>query len=103
MLVKYSPQRNDNKLKYQFDGEIITATLISSLDEMTDTFDFFSLPEGEIDRDDEGNLLIETTLPICPILSGRRRADGVLEIELLYFHGPDATPEERFPDWQEVG
>ncbi len=99
MRVLFSPQRDDRQLAYQFDGEIIIATL----DGQSDTFDFSTLPEGEVPKKDNGEPDIDTFLTIVPIRGGRRRSDGVLELILLYFHGKNATQEELYPDWQEVG
>jgi len=88
MVVYYSPQRSDRSLSYQFSGETITATL----DGQSDTFDFSSLPDGELDVS-----ALETTLDICPVLAARR-VNGQLEVTLLRFHGPDAPESERFPE-----
>jgi len=88
MLVRWSPQRSDRQLSYQFDDETITATL----DGQTDVFDFSSLPDGELDVS-----ALETTLDICPVLAARR-VNGRLEVTLLRFHGPDAPESERFPE-----
>jgi len=88
MLVRWSPQRSDRQLSYQFDGETITATL----DGQTDVFDFSGLPDGELDVS-----ALETTLDICPVLAARR-VNGKLEVTLLKFHGPDAPESERFPE-----
>jgi len=88
MLVRWSPQRSDRSLSYQFSGETITATL----DGQSDTFDFSGLPDGELDVS-----ALETTLDICPVLAARR-VNGQLEVTLLRFHGPDAPESERFPE-----
>ena len=88
MLVRWSPQRSDRSLSYQFSGETITATL----DGVTDRFDFSDLPDGELDVS-----ALETTLDICPVLAARR-VNGQLEVTLLRFHGPDAPDSERFPE-----
>jgi len=88
MLVRWSPQRSDRLLSYQFVGETITATL----DGQSDVFDFSGLPDGELDVS-----ALETTLDICPIISARR-VNGQLEVTLLKFHGPNPTPQEAFPE-----
>ena len=90
MRVLFSPQRSDQRIVYSFSGETITATI----GEQTDTFDFSQMPDGEM-------VEVETTLPVNPIISARR-TNGVLEVVLLNFIGPDAPEEERFPTWQEV-
>ena len=91
MRVKFSPQRCDLELTYKFNNEVITATL----DGETDTFDFSTLPDGVAEE-------VESTLPINPVVSAKRE-NGVLEVTLLKFHGPDATEAERFPEPLEVG
>lgn len=90
MQVLYSPQRSDNALRYEFDGEVITVYL----NDEQDMFDFSQVPEGKLKA-------VETTLPINPIVSAERK-EGVLYVELLNFIGEDATEEERFPKWQVV-
>lgn len=90
MNVLFSPQRNDDVLRYEFDGEVITAYLNGE----RDVFDFSQVPEGKLKA-------VETTLPINPIVSAERK-EGVLYVELLNFIGEDATEEERFPEWQVV-
>lgn len=90
MRILYSPQRHDDVIEYVFENDIIHATHNGQ----TDTFDFSQMPDGEATS-------IETTLPVNPILSARR-VDGVLEVVLLKWIGPDASEEERFPKWQEV-
>ena len=99
MLIKFSPQRNDDKLEYIFKGETITATLNG----ITDTFDFSSLQEGdEVALNEEtGQLEIETNLPILPILDARRE-NGQVVVTVLKYHGKDAPESERFPEPLEV-
>lgn len=90
MQIKYSPQRSDDVLDYGFNGERITVTLNGQ----TDTFDFTGLPDGKLES-------IETTLLLNPIISAER-INGELFVELLYFHGANATQEELFPTWQVI-
>ena len=99
MLIKFSPQRNDDKLEYIFKGETITATLNG----ITDTFDFSSLQEGdEVALNEEtGQLEIETNLPILPILDAKRE-NGQVIVTVLTYHGKDAPENERFPEPLEV-
>ena len=91
--VFFSPQRADNQIEYSFCGEAVTARI----DEIEDTFDFSNLPDGELDMEEP----IETTLPVCPIISAKR-INGILHLELLNWIGPDAPHESRFPDWVEL-
>jgi hypothetical protein len=90
MWIKYSPCRSDDNLVYTFDGEKV----IANFNGQVDVFDFTEMPDGKAEN-------IETTLPLNPIISAKRE-EGILYLELLYFHGPNPTHEERFPDWQEV-
>lgn len=94
MLIKFSPQRNDDKLTYEFTGETIKATLNG----ITDTFDFSSLQEGdEVARNEEtGELEIETALPLLPILNAKRE-NGQVIVTVIKYHGKDAPEDERFP------
>ena len=90
MQIKYSPCRSDDSLVYTFDGEKV----IVNYNGQEDIFDFTEMPDGMAEN-------IKTTLPLNPIISAKRE-EGILYLELLYFHGPNATHEERFSDWQEV-
>ena len=93
MRILFSPQVpvvEGQRIHYTFGNDVITA----EIDGQTDTFDFSDMPDGEA-------VDIETTLPVNPIISARK-TNGVLEVILLNFIGPDATEEERFPTWQEV-
>lgn len=71
MRITYFPQRSDRAVSYTFDGEAITATL----DGVTDTFNFSSLPDGEAAE-------IVSVLNPCPVLAAKR-VDGELHITLL--------------------
>lgn len=93
-------------MDYQFNGDVITATLKEPtgeidakgnevFNETSETFDFSAMPDGEATE------IIPETLPIKPIKKAKRVA-GVLEVELLHYHGPNATEAERYPDWMEV-
>lgn len=86
MRIKYSPQRSDVPLSYQFSGDIITATLGGK----SDVFDFTELPAGR-------SAIIESTLNPCPVLSAERTNEGELVVTLLKHHGPNPTPAEAFP------
>ena len=91
--VFFSPQRADNQIEYSFCGETVTARI----GEAENTFDFSALPDGELNIEES----IETTLPVCPIISAKR-VDGILHLELLNWLGPDAPHESRFPEWCEL-
>lgn len=99
MLINFSPQRCNDKLEYEFEGETIKATLNG----ISDTFDFSSLNEGdEVARNEEtGQLEIETSLPLLPILDARRE-NGEVVVTVRSYHGKDAPESERFPEPLEV-
>jgi hypothetical protein len=88
----YSPQFGTRRITYQLAGEVLTATLDTG---ESDVFDFTALPDGRA----EG---VETSLPVQPIVRAER-VNGVLQLALLKYIGLDATREQRFPEWQEVG
>lgn len=93
MRVLFSPQVpavEGQQIRYTFDNDVI----VVEIDGQTDVFDFSEMPDGMATG-------IETTLPVNPILSARR-TNGVLEVVLLSWVGPDASEEEKFPTWQEV-
>ncbi len=91
--VYFSPQRADNQIEYSFNGEAVTA----NIGDVEDTFGFTDLPDGELNIEEE----IETTLPVCPVISAKR-VDGILHLELLNWIGKDAPYESRFPGWVEL-
>lgn len=93
--VYFSPQRADNQIEYSFCGETVTARI----GEAENTFDFSALPDGELNKEDDES--IETTLPVCPVISAKR-INGILHLELLNWLGPDAPYESRFPEWVEL-
>ena len=112
---KFSPVRSDDKLEYTIAGDIITVTHkkvqkpVTSVDEegnpttvtpepvvTVDTFDFTGLPDGEADVS-----LIDTSLPVNPFISAKR-VNGVLEIEVINYHGANASEAERFPQWEVI-
>ena len=81
MKILLSPQvRENNKIWYEISESKVTATI----NDITDTFDFTDMPDGELQLwDDEGNDLIESTLDEVPIL-GADKKDGVLTVKILF-------------------
>lgn len=81
MIIKLSPQvRDDNKIWYDIENQKITATI----NNVSDTFDFTDMPEGELQMYDEyGESLIDTTLNEVPLLNAKKE-DGVLTVEILF-------------------
>lgn len=98
MKVLLTPQRNDEKIAYSYNGETVSATYKGT----TCTFDFSSVLEGDLPiYDINGQLLISNTLEINPI-SSVSRENGELSVTLLNFIGAEATDEEKFPQWVTV-
>lgn len=91
MKILKSPQRNDTELTYQFNGEVITATLNG----VSDTFDFTDMPEGKATD-------FDTALQPCPVKSAERDANGELWVELMNYIDATASESERFPEWETV-
>ena len=81
MIIQLSPQvRENNKIWYEIENQKVTATI----NDITDTFDFTDMPDGELELwDDNGEDLIETVLQEVPIISARKE-DGVLTVEILF-------------------
>ena len=90
MRITYVPQRTDAAVVYTFDGECITATV----DGITDTFDFSSLPDGEAAG-------IISTLDPCPVLSARR-VNGELHVTLLRTIGPRPSDPAELEAWRRL-
>ncbi|OEH52974.1 hypothetical protein AQ616_18900 [Oceanobacillus sp. E9] len=96
MMILYVPQRNDEvRIEYEFTETTITARY----GDTKDTLDLSNLTEGKVVKDEEtGGSIISTSLPINPFLDIEKK-DGITYVKLLYFHGMNATREERFPKW----
>lgn len=99
MKIYLSPQvplNSDDRIKYEFEEDIIKVTLP---DGTSDVFDFTKFPDGELQLEDEnGNSLIDTELTFNVIISAKR-VDGELSVELVNYIGDDASESERFPEW----
>lgn len=81
MDILLIPQvRDRNKIWYEIEHQKITATING----VTDTFDFTSMPNGVLVTHDEGgNNLIETSLENIPICRAVKE-NGILYIDLLF-------------------
>lgn len=81
MIIKLSPQgRSENKIWYEIEKDKITVRI----NDVSDTFDFTDIPDGELQMYDVNELpLIETTLREVPILSATKE-DGILTVEILF-------------------
>jgi|SRR5690606_2975781 len=88
MKVLYIPQRNDEKIEYEFTETTITAYYKGK----SDTFDFTGLSDGVLNE-------VSSALEVNPLVHAEIK-DGELFVKLLYFHGKDATHEEKFPEWK---
>lgn len=91
MKILYIPQVSDRKLTYEFNNDVVTATLNG----VTDTFDFSGMPNGVADS------IESESFDFNPIISAKR-VDDILHVEVLNFIGDYASYEERFPEWFEV-
>ena len=81
MIIQLSPQVRDyNKIWYEITENKITATI----NDVSDTFDFTDMPDGELQLyDEDGESMIESVLDEVPIL-GAEKTDGVLTVEILF-------------------
>src|SRR5690606_33370261 len=86
----YVPQRTDHNVAYTFNVECITATV----DGITDTFDFSSLPDGEAAD-------IISVLNPCPVLFARR-VNGELRVTLLRGIGPRPSDPHELESWKRL-
>lgn len=89
MKIYLSPQVSDERIRYRFGPDEITAIFKGE----TEAFDFSEFPDGVLQK--EG---IKTILDVNPIISAKREA-GELKVELLNFISSDATEAEKFPEW----
>lgn len=90
------PPNSIDRIKYEFEEDIIKVTLP---DGTNDTFDFSEFPDGELQvYDENGNSLIQSELSDDVILSAKKE-DGILYVELENYIGPNAPDQERFPEW----
>lgn len=96
MRIQLSPQvRESNKIWYEIENQKITATI----NDISDTFDFTEMPNGELQLyDEEGNSLVETKLDEVPILSAKKE-NGELWVKILFSIDMDEKDERLlFPE-----
>ena len=96
MKILLSPQvRDRNKIWYGIEKNVVTATI----NDVSDTFDFTEMPNGELQMwDDEGSELIETELDEVPIISAKKE-NGELTVEILFSIDIDEQDERLlFPE-----
>lgn len=91
MKVLFSPQVSERVLTYEFNDDMIKATM----DGVTETFDFSGMPNGVAD------FIESEAFDFNPVINARKEND-ILYLELINFIGKEATEEERFPEWFEV-
>ena len=97
MEILLSPQvRMKDKIWYEIEEQKITATI----NDVSDTFDFTDMPDGELQLyDDEGNELIETELDEIPIASAEKE-NGELFVKIVFSISMEEQDERLlFPDW----
>jgi len=90
MRITWEPQRSDRIVSYGFDGESIVVTL----DGVSDTFNFSSLPDGEAAS-------IQSVLDPCPVLAARR-VNGELHVTLLRAIGPRPADPKELEAWRHL-
>ena len=76
--LTYTPQRADFKAEYVVNDDILTV----KIGDVTETFDFTGLPDGQAEEIDAGNLLIN------PIVSVKKE-NGVIDVVAIRFYGED--------------
>lgn len=79
--IKMIPQvRDKDKIWYEIEHQKIKVTI----NNISDTFDFTDMPDGELRVwDDFGEVLLKTSLPEIPIY-GAKKVDGILWVEILF-------------------
>src|SRR5690606_13651342 len=82
MHIYYIPQRIHANIIYSIAGDTVMVTM----GEEGDTFDFSALPDGEAAE-------IISTLDPCPVLSAKR-VNGELQVTLLRAIGPRPQPQD---------
>lgn len=101
MKIQLTPQvRMKDKIWYKIEDQIITATI----NDVSDTFDFTDIPDGELQLyDDEGNELIETKLDEVPIASAKRE-NGELFVKIVFSISMEEKDERLlFPEPMTLG
>ena len=90
MTLSFDSQRGlpGQSFRYSASGDVLTVTWANGEQEVTDTFDFTGLPDGELDV--EG---IESSLPVQPVLAAER-VDGQLWVRVLHWYKRN-EPTER--------
>lgn len=97
MKLQFTPQRSNDNLIYNIDGDVLTVTYQKAgknekggqtiLEEFTDTFDFSDFPDGEVED-------IETDLPINPIRSAVRE-NGELTVTVFNWYNKGEESERE--------
>lgn len=96
MNVFFSPQRDDNKLKYIFNENSVEVTYNDNLKETFDLTDIY-----EEDEESGKQIKKSKVLPINPISSVKER-EGTLWVTVLNFHEPNPPYKVAWPEWIEV-
>lgn len=81
MIIQMIPQVRDyEKIWYEVEEDKIAITI----NDVTDTFDFNGMPDGELQIWDpvNGGYLVDTTLEEVPIVSAKK-VGGVLTVEII--------------------
>lgn len=100
MKILLSPQVRDNKkIWYKIEHQKITATI----NDVSDTFDFSDMPNGELELyDKDGNSIIQTRLEEVPIVTAKK-TNGQLFVEILFsIDSVEKNPKLLFPEWVDI-
>lgn len=84
MKIIYSPQRNDDTIKYDIEDDKIVA----HIDGHQETFNFQGMPDGRAES------ITADNLSVCPVVAAER-VDGELTLTLLHWYGADAEDWEK--------
>lgn len=85
MMVYLSPQRHDDEIHYDF----FEKQIVVSKNGVTKIIDVEKYVGKELTEDD------------LPLLSVEYKDDEYW-VKLIYYHGPDAPEEVRYPEWKKV-
>ncbi|APD09760.1 hypothetical protein [Thermus brockianus] len=94
--VSYTPQLAlpGHSLRYSWSGRVLTATLATPGQELTEQYDLSVLQPG-----DSVEVVEPEVLPFSPVVSARCLEDGTLEVRLLlWYEGEEPEVREEVLD-----
>ena len=79
-IILFPQVRDRDRIWYEIEDQKITATI----NDISDTFDFTGMPDGELQLwDNEGSWLVEAKLDEVPIVSAKKE-NGELTVEIIF-------------------